>query len=172
MAYLDELTEIPGRRALREEMLKLSGTYSMAMVDIDYFKKFNDKYGHDVGDDVLRLVASKIKLVSGGGRAFRYGGEEFALIFSGKTLEEMLPHLEILRDTISQAKFTPRDKGRPKKKPERITKSNSNTKKLSVTVSIGAAEKNTAIKTAQDVLTAADKALYRAKKNGRNRVSK
>ncbi|HNU81104.1 MAG TPA: diguanylate cyclase, partial [Bacillota bacterium] len=56
MAYLDELTGLPSKRALKEEMLKLGSKYTIAMLDIDYFKKFNDTYGHDVGDDVLKLV--------------------------------------------------------------------------------------------------------------------
>jgi diguanylate cyclase (GGDEF)-like protein len=51
------------------------------MSDVDHFKRFNDTHGHDVGDQVLRLVASKLSKVSGGGRAYRYGGEEFALVF-------------------------------------------------------------------------------------------
>ncbi len=171
MAYLDELTEIPGRRALREEMMKLSGNYAVAMVDIDFFKKFNDKYGHDVGDEVLRMVASKLSRVTGGGKAFRYGGEEFVIIFSGKKLGDVLPHLDKLRENIAQADFSIRGQDRPKKKPEKI-KPAQPVKKTSVTVSIGAAEKSHARDKAAEVLTAADKALYRAKKTGRNRVSK
>lgn len=171
MAYMDELTEIPGRRALREEMMKLSGNYVIAMVDIDFFKKFNDKYGHDVGDEVLRMVAAKLDRVTGGGRAYRYGGEEFAIIFSGKDLDDALPHLEKVRETVAQSAFSIRGKNRPKKKPE-VIKPADRVKKVSVTVSIGAAEKSLRRANAQEVLTAADKALYRAKQNGRNRVSK
>jgi len=171
MAYLDELTEIPGRRALREEMMKLSGNYAVAMVDIDFFKKFNDKYGHDVGDEVLRMVASKLDRVTGGGKAFRYGGEEFVIIFSGKKLADALPHLEKLRENIAQADFSIRGQDRPKKKPEKI-KPAQPVKKTSVTVSIGAAEKSHTREKSSEVLTAADKALYRAKKSGRNRVCK
>ena len=65
MAFQDELTGIPGRRALEEKLLKLSGNFSLAMLDIDFFKKFNDRHGHEVGDQVLRLVASKLSTVSG-----------------------------------------------------------------------------------------------------------
>lgn len=171
MAYLDELTDIPGRRALREEMMKLSGNYVMAMVDIDFFKKFNDKYGHDVGDQVLRMVASKLAQVTGGGRAFRYGGEEFVIIYSGKRLDDVWPHLEKLRANIAQSEFYIRGKDRPQKKPSKINPGKP-VKKVSVTVSIGAAEKSNVREKVQEVLTAADKALYRAKKNGRNRVCK
>lgn len=171
MAYMDELTEIPGRRALREELMKLSGIYVIAMVDIDFFKKFNDQYGHDVGDEVLRMVAAKLDRVTGGGQAYRYGGEEFAIVFSGKDLDDALPHLEKVREAIAQSDFSIRGKNRPKKKPE-VIKPAGKTKKVSVTVSIGAAEKSPRRSNAQEVLTAADKALYRAKQNGRNRVSK
>ncbi|WP_419901870.1 diguanylate cyclase [Kiloniella sp.] len=77
MAFLDELTGIPGRRALLTDMKKLGRRYSLAMVDIDFFKKFNDTHGHDVGDQVLRMVSSRLKQTGGGARAYRYGGEEF-----------------------------------------------------------------------------------------------
>ncbi|MGB0734344.1 MAG: GGDEF domain-containing protein, partial [Pontibacterium sp.] len=85
MAYIDELTEIPGRRALQRKLSLIGKRYTLVMVDIDHFKKFNDTYGHDVGDQVLRLVASKLAKVNGGGSAFRYGGEEFTLLFPRKT---------------------------------------------------------------------------------------
>lgn len=176
MAYLDELTGLPGRRALREEMRKLGGRYCIAMLDIDFFKKFNDTYGHDVGDDVLKLVASIIKHVTGGGKSFRYGGEEFTILFPGKKIDEVLPHLDELRDKISKRGFTQRGKDRPKNKPKdkpQQAKSNKRpSKQLFITVSIGVAEKSERYKTADDVVKAADTALYRAKEAGRNRVSK
>lgn len=169
MAYLDELTDIPGRRALREEMMKLSGSYVVAMADIDFFKKFNDTYGHDVGDEVLRMVAAKLARVTGGGKAYRYGGEEFTIIFPGKRLSDALPHLEKVRENIAQSEFSLRGKDRPKEKPKTI-KPAKQVKKVSVTVSIGAAEKTSPGEKVGDIMTAADKALYRAKNAGRNRV--
>jgi GGDEF domain-containing protein len=81
MAFRDELTGLPTRRALNESLLQLGAHYTVAMVDIDFFKKFNDRYGHDVGDQVLRKVAGILARVDGGGRAFRYGGEEFIIVF-------------------------------------------------------------------------------------------
>ena len=71
----------------------IKGLYTIAMVDVDHFKTFNDKHGHDVGDQVLQLVASRLARSPGGGRAYRYGGEEFTLIFPGRTREQALPHL-------------------------------------------------------------------------------
>src|SRR3546814_5904189 len=65
MAFRDELTGLPGRRALNERMQRLGRNYVLAMSDVDHFKKFNDTHGHDVGDQVLRLVASKLSKISG-----------------------------------------------------------------------------------------------------------
>lgn len=172
MAYLDELTGLPSRRALKENMMKLGGRYSIAMLDIDHFKKFNDTHGHDVGDDVLRLVAACIKEVGGGGKAFRYGGEEFTILFPGKDINEVMPHLEELREYIANRGFIKRSKNRPRKKPKEITPKARGYKKLYLTVSIGVSERNERYRTAEEVLAASDKALYRAKSKGRNCVSK
>jgi hypothetical protein len=65
MAFRDELTGLPGRRALNERMQRLGRNYVLAMSDVDHFKKFNDTHGHDVGDQVLRLVASKLSKIGG-----------------------------------------------------------------------------------------------------------
>ncbi|KJS16501.1 MAG: hypothetical protein VR69_08625 [Peptococcaceae bacterium BRH_c4b] len=170
-AYLDELTELPGRRALKEDLLKLDGSYAIAMLDIDFFKKFNDTYGHDVGDQVLKLVASIIKKVGGGGKAYRYGGEEFTILFPGKRMDGVVPHLEELRETIAKRAFTPRGKDRPSKKPDEVKPGRKSVKKLFITVSIGVSEKSKHHKTADEVVKAADASLYKAKKNGRNQVS-
>lgn len=166
MAYRDELTGIPARRALKEAMMKLGGKYTIAMIDIDLFKKFNDTHGHDAGDEVLRMVASSLGQVTGGGKAFRFGGEEFTILFANKTREEVIPHLEELRNDIAKQKRAYRKKQRAAGKEKVVTK------QLGVTISIGVAEKNESCKTADEVLKAADKALYKAKKNGRNCVCK
>ncbi len=170
MAFRDELTGLPARRAMNEALLKLGSRYTLAMVDIDFFKKFNDRHGHDVGDQVLRMVAARLATVRGGGRAFRYGGEEFALLFSGRPVEEVLPVLEQLREDIEHAEFSLRGTFRPRKKPTHPKQKKSAAGKLRVTVSIGAAERGGALKEPALVLKAADQALYRAKKRGRNQV--
>jgi diguanylate cyclase (GGDEF)-like protein len=170
MAYRDGLTELPGRRALNEALPRLSGQFTVAMVDVDHFKRFNDQYGHDAGDHVLRLVASRLAHASGGGTAYRYGGEEFALIFPGKGAEECLPHLEELRETVETSRFTMRRRFRPRSKPK-APKGKKTREAIVITVSIGVAEKNHRNSTPDQVVQAADKALYRAKEAGRNRVS-
>jgi GGDEF domain-containing protein len=171
MAFRDELTDLPARRSLNEFLLKMGNHYTVAMVDIDFFKKFNDTYGHDVGDQVLRMVASKLSKVTGGGRAFRYGGEEFAVIFPGKDVDEAILHLEQLRMTIKATGFFVRGRSRPRRKPDRPDPPRGPQKRVSVSVSIGVAERSVEHASAQDVVKTADKALYRAKKAGRNRVS-
>jgi len=170
MAFNDELTELPSRRAMNEHVMKLGRRYVVAMVDIDHFKKVNDTYGHNVGDQVLRMVASCLRSVSGGGKSFRYGGEEFALIFSGKTVDEAVLYLERLREHISRTGFVLRSWKRPRKKPERIKPSTDSNRTLTVTVSIGVAARDEQNTEVEQVIKAADQALYRAKKGGRNRV--
>lgn len=172
MAFRDELTGLPGRRALNERMQRLGRNYVLAMADVDHFKKFNDTHGHDVGDQVLRLVASKLAKVTGGGRAYRYGGEEFAVVFAGKTLEECLPHLEMIRETIASYNIHLRNQdNRPRDDQQgRQRRAGAASSSVSVTVSIGVAERQPEQRTPEEVLKAADKALYSAKGAGRNCV--
>ena len=172
MAFRDELTGLPGRRALNERLQRLGRNYVLAMSDVDHFKKFNDTHGHDVGDQVLRLVASKLSKVGGGGRAYRYGGEEFALVFAGKTLDECMPHLDELRESIASYNIQLRNQeSRPQDDQQgRQRRAGTRASSVSVTVSIGVAERMPEQRTAEEVLKAADKALYSAKSAGRNCV--
>jgi diguanylate cyclase (GGDEF)-like protein len=170
MAYHDDLTGLPGRRALNEALVKLGGRFAVAMVDIDHFKQFNDRYGHEVGDQVLRMVASKLERVSGGGKAFRYGGEEFAVIFPGLSAEEAVPHLETVRKAVQATCFVLRSPDRPRKKPKTPKPPAAARRAVVVTVSIGVAEGDGGHAKPDRVLRAADVALYRAKEAGRNRV--
>ena len=169
MAFRDELTGLTGRRALNQALLKLGSRYTIAMLDVDHFKKFNDTYGHDIGDEVLQMVAAKMSRVSGGGKVYRYGGEEFTVLFPGKGVDHALPHLEALREAIADSGFTVREKGRPGKKPEQQRKGSE--KQVQITVSIGVAEREGELREPEQVIKAADKALYKAKKGGRNRVA-
>lgn len=219
LAYHDELTGIRGRRAFNESLLSLDQQYAIAIVDIDHFKKFNDTYGHDVGDQVLCLVAARLSEVGGDGHAFRCGGEEFAIVFRNASAKEAFDHLETLRQTIEKSSFHVRgsdrraervaetlEKKRDLQKDLRIgepDRRKSTRKKnirsrdgrmrkpamsgvegssgtqsrapqrpdhLSVTVSIGVAEPSTRYRQPEQVIQAADQALYRAKHKGRNRV--
>ena len=167
MAYHDELTQLPSRRALNEALLKLPDEYSIAMLDIDHFKKFNDSYGHDAGDQALRLVASRLARIAGGGRAYRYGGEEFAVLFPGKPADEVFVYLDRMRKIIEQSNFVVRGRDRRTNRAGK-RRSYSGKKETSVTVSIGVAASNGNRLTPAEVLRVADHALYRAKARGRN----
>jgi len=168
MAYLDELTGLPGRRALSDKFRRIGGTYTVAMLDVDHFKKFNDTYGHDAGDAVLRMIAAKMSQVSGGGQSYRYGGEEFSIVFTGKDSRESVRYLETLREAIASKPFIIRRVGRrDDDATTRPVKNNS----VTVTVSIGFADSSGSKTSPWDVLKQSDKALYRAKGKGRNCVS-
>jgi len=211
LAYHDELTGIRGRRAFNESLLSLDQQYAIGIVDIDHFKRFNDTYGHDVGDQVLCLVAKRLSQVGGDGQAFRCGGEEFAIVFRNTSAKEAFEHLDALRRMIETSAFHVRGADRraaqsaeagedprkdlragnsdrrksAKKKTSaaglrrdgRIRPSsgaqprvNQQADHLSVTVSIGVAEPSTRYRQPEQVIQAADQALYRAKHKGRNRV--
>lgn len=188
LAYHDELTGLLSRRSFNDALERLQAPYSIAMVDIDHFKRFNDTFGHDTGDQVLRLVATKLARVSGGGEAYRCGGEEFAILFPGKTTKEVMPNLEELRLAVEAAEFRARggDRRRVARGPERRNEHprrrsgkghairqmalQQPKSALAVTVSIGVAGSGEERAKAELVLQAADKALYRAKETGRNRV--
>ncbi|MGQ0580204.1 MAG: diguanylate cyclase [Betaproteobacteria bacterium] len=188
MAFRDELTGLPGRRALEERMVGLGPVYAIAMVDVDHFKNFNDTHGHDIGDQVLKLVGARLAELDGGGKAFRYGGEEFAVLFFDKTMKEALPRLETLRQNIESYRMTVRTDerrsdsrpgndrrsttGKPKKTPTSgVQVFRKPDQSLSVTVSIGVAERDEYLNLPEKVIRAADEALYRAKNKGRNQVS-
>lgn len=172
LAFRDELTDLPGRRALNGLLASLRPPYAIAVVDVDRFKGFNDRYGHDVGDQVLRMVAARLAAVGGGGRAFRSGGEEFTLVFPGLTADEALPHLEAVRRAVAESRFVLRGTLRPggAKGAARRGRASAAGRQLRVTVSIGVARCADRQTTAEDVIKSADKAMYRAKQSGRNRV--
>jgi diguanylate cyclase (GGDEF)-like protein len=180
LAYHDELTGLSSRRAFNDALLRLKAPYAVAAVDIDHFKRINDTYGHDTGDQVLRLVASKLSRIGAGGEAFRVGGEEFTILFPNKTVKEVMDYLELLRLNIESATFRVRsgeERRKTSRAPDRRAAGGRRTALrvapasllLSVTVSIGLAESQPSVRIAE-VIQHADKALYRAKQGGRNRI--
>ena len=174
MAFRDELTGLPSRRALNERMMGLGHQFTIAMVDVDHFKRFNDTYGHETGDHVLKMVAAKLSQIRSGGRAFRYGGEEFALVFPNRSARRILRELEALRTRVAEHRMALRGAQRPieAKAGRSRRRAVAASQAVAVTVSIGLAESNEAHRTPEQVLQAADRALYRAKEKGRNRVSR
>jgi len=171
MAYLDELTGLPGRRSLNENLLNLGKQYTIVMIDVDHFKRFNDTHGHKVGDQVLRLIAARLGKMPGGAKTFRYGGEEFTAIFAGKDADEAREHIEAFRQAVESNPFVIRAKDRRGGNSKKRGKSNTvGRNRVKVTVSIGLAAPKKDLTDPEEILKAADKALYKAKKNGRNRV--
>lgn len=171
VTYKDALTGISGRRALDDYLSTLGKHYAVAMLDVDHFKKFNDTYGHDVGDQVLKMVAAKVAQVQGGGRAFRYGGEEFTIVFNRKSAADVFVFLEAVRESIQKYEMVLRSDERVKnKKTGKQSRGQGKAikaKTVSVTISIGVA--NSAPNMAsKDIIKAADQLLYKAKESGRN----
>ena len=172
LAFRDELTGIPSRRAYSRYLLTLGRSFSIAVIDIDHFKKLNDRHGHQVGDEALRMVAGRIARF-GGGRAFRYGGEEFVVVMRGSDRERAERSLEFMREKIAGYPLRIRS-------PNRAAGNSANARRgrgqggkgkvIKTTVSVGVAVAGGKLKTPDDVLQAADRALYKAKRGGRNRV--
>jgi diguanylate cyclase len=160
----DALTGLANRRALEEFFrsaqivaMEKGEPLSILMVDIDHFKKFNDSYGHQVGDQVLRLVAKILQdNVREDDLAARYGGEELIAVLPGVDLDACAAVAERIRRRVSDARLTRRVTG------EELA---------SVTVSIGVAQFRMA-ESAEAMVERCDRALYQAKRLGRNRTVK
>jgi GGDEF domain-containing protein len=191
-AFLDELTGIGNRRSFEDALRALPRRFTLAMIDIDHFKAVNDTYGHAEGDNVLRWVAAHIGRAFGAA-AFRYGGEEFAVILPEIDPEEAQGKLEELRRGVAEVFFvvrrgpdrrgrrkrrrtgtdrraTGRDRRRARRSSGVRQPASTGSARLQVTVSIGLSAATGGSERPQEVLLRADAALYRAKKVGRNRV--
>ncbi len=158
LALHDPLTGLHNQRYLMQHLAGLIGGQPTAlialMIDIDHFKSVNDRWGHATGDRVLKQVANTLRTRT---RVFdslaRYGGEEFVVIMSATSAGEALGAAERLRTAIQSMDFTPDDRTQHR-----------------LTVSIGVSRSTRPGITSEQLLGAADRALYRAKKLGRNRV--
>jgi len=156
----DDLTKVYNRRAgllrLNEEFARARrncSTLSVAMVDVDHFKKVNDTYGHLVGDKALVHIASILKsALRECDILTRYGGEEFLVLLPDTTSGQAALPLDRLRNRLAEQKFF-----------------NSNAA-ISLSISIGIATLSALDDNPMDVIERADKALYSAKRSGRNRV--
>lgn len=157
----DPLTGLFNRRYLNETLprelqrvIRAQRRLCVAMLDIDFFKKMNDTYGHDAGDEVLKFVANQLKLnTRASDIACRYGGEEFILVMSDSTLDEAMPRLRQICQEIKEGHLHYMKDSLP-----------------SVTVSIGVSEGPTHSIAAVELVRLADEALYKAKQGGRDRI--
>ncbi|GFZ89365.1 GGDEF domain-containing protein [Dyella caseinilytica] len=160
-AHTDALTGLWNRHALEEitgdlsaEPVRLSKERGLILIDVDYFKPINDEHGHVVGDLVLREVAGRIRrFVTTPHMAFRYGGEEFAILSNGLSMKELCLLAESIRHAIASDAIMAHS-----------------SLKLAVTASFGVAKGDTNVLTWMDLLNAADTALYQAKAQGRNQL--
>jgi len=154
----DALTNVYNKRYMRKfitSQIDHDKNFALAILDIDHFKKFNDTYGHQFGDIVLKEVALFIKQsMRGSDEIFRYGGEEFILFFSGTTAECVYKKIDEIRCKLSK-----------------LTIINDSGVSVSVTASFGVAEFRKDAENLDDLIDKADKALYRSKETGRNRVT-
>ncbi len=168
--YLDELTGLPNRRALNEALPSIHSPFCIAMFDVDHFKKFNDEYGHEQGDTVLRFVASVLEKEFGA-NVYRYGGEEFCVLFEGWGIDRASCATEEARARLASREFTVRAAAVHREETSSKDRSASTQKRRAVvTVSGGLATDDVSLQRPEDVLIAADAALFRAKQSGRNRV--
>ena len=166
MAFVDGLAGLPNRRALDEALERLSRDYVVAMIDVDHFKVFNDRHGHDAGDRALKAIAAQLAATRGA-RAYRYGGEEFCLLFVDTSARAATAACNELRERVARLRVAVRAAG-GRKRSGRAGRAESGAAK--VTISVGLAQRGKSERAAGEVLKAADKALYKAKANGRNRV--
>ena len=167
MAFVDALSGLPNRRALDETLARMSGNYALAMVDVDHFKRFNDTHGHAAGDRVLQSVAQQLRRTRSG-RAFRYGGEEFCLLFGRSQSRNALKACEDARARVEALRVRVRSTPSKARGGQAIKRVEANDVK--VTISIGLANRDAQTPYPSDVLKLADQALYKAKDKGRNRV--
>lgn len=160
----DPLTHLGNRLSLREELEALRGraeryghSYSAVLCDVDYFKPYNDRYGHLAGDEVLKKVAETISShCRSGDTAYRYGGEEFLIILPEQSLEVAASMADRLRRAVEDLRIPHKAKNPPGV----------------VTISAGVATLPAgSTQSADDLLKEADEALYRAKQSGRNSVA-
>jgi two-component system, cell cycle response regulator len=162
MAITDGLTGLHNRRYMESHLATLVEQsaarvkpLTVLVLDIDYFKSVNDTHGHHAGDDVLREFAQRLKKsIRGIDLACRYGGEEFVVVMPDTDLAIATMVAERLRRRIASEPFSI-DEGKAA---------------VEITISVGLATRTTNDDTAANILKRADQALYRAKRDGRNRV--
>lgn len=161
--YYDELTGMGGQVALDQALYNLGNRYAVALIDIDRMKQVNATHGYPAGDQILRLVASKVAAASVDGKFFRDDGHRFVGIFSGKAAAEVAPSLEELRKTVAASSVTLKARRRLFRKPK-------TPEPVSVTISVGMAERDERRTTPEQVVKSAEVALARAKSLGGNQV--
>ncbi len=171
LSFYDDLTGLPARRAFNETISKIGRHFTVAMIEVDSFKKINDRYGLLVGDQVLRMVATKLGKVTGGGLSYRYSGQRFTVVFPVKFVDETIPHLESLRKGVEIYSFILRGPKRPREKPANLEKYRGAQKRISITIAIGVVERIESKVKPKYVIKGADQALLNAQSKGGNQIA-
>jgi diguanylate cyclase len=161
-ADVDHLTGLPNRRAFEtlldkhyEEAKAANEALSVAFCDIDHFKRVNDSHGHDTGDRVIKAIGEALANISGQNcHVARHGGEEFVMLFRGKTTDQALVALDNAREAMSKRRFVNRE----------------NEQAIGTVTFSGGIADVFAYANSRTALKAADGALYKAKEAGRNRI--
>jgi diguanylate cyclase (GGDEF)-like protein len=165
--FQDELTDLPTGKSMLGILSQLDRGYTVALIEVDHFKRLRENHGRGVSKEVLRSVGLKLTTVAGGGKPFRYGSEQFAVVFPGMFLSDALPLMEELRQTIKKPGPILTDKKSPRKKPKRVEVL---ANKVQVKVSIGVAERKDLDMTPRQAIANAEKALITAKNEGQDRM--
>lgn len=169
--FQDEVTDLPTGKSMHGILSKLDRGYTLALIEIDNFERLKENHGRRLSKQVLRSVGSKLTSVTGGGKPFRYRGEVFAIVFPGMFLQDMLPKIEELRQTIKKLGPILHSQKSPGKKPKRLKRIEILANKIPVTVSIGVAERSDADMTPQQAILKAEEALSTAKREGHDQMS-
>lgn len=169
--FQDEVTDLPTGKSMHRILSRLDRGYTVALIEVDNFKRLKDNHGRRLSKQVLRSVGSKLASVTRGGKSFRYRGEVFAIVFPGMFLQDMLPHIEELRQTIKKLGPIPQSQKRPGKKPKRLKRIEILANRIPVTVSIGVAERSDADMSPQQAILKAEEALGTAKREGHDQMN-
>jgi GGDEF domain-containing protein len=168
--YYDAATSIPSRQALNQALFEPGKVYAIALVEVDRLKELNLQYGYAVRNDVLRRVAATLSGGGGPGKVFQYADDIFALVFRDQTIERLKPLLESVCKRIAATPVPLPERLHPLTTDTPYPSEGSAAKAISITVSIGLAERDDKKPKSQDVLNASEKMLLRAKKAEGNQI--
>ncbi len=169
--FQDELTDLPTGKSMYGILSQLDRGYTVALIEVDNFERLKENHGRRISKQVLRSVGSKLTSVTGGGKPFRYGDKVFAIVFPGMFLQNALPHMEELKQTIKKSGPILQSQKSPGKKLKKLNRVEILANKIPVTVSIGVAERSDADMSPQQAILKAEKALGTAKREGHDQMS-
>jgi diguanylate cyclase (GGDEF)-like protein len=171
-AYRDDLTGIAGRLAYQEAIGRLGKQYTIAVLGVDQLKSYSGSHGRSVAEQILKVVAPKLQTACRGGRVFRVSGEEFTVLFPGRSATETIVALDSIRKAIERVSLYLRRRERVWEDSRKTKAPGPRDQALPVTVSIGVAESTSGEATLEGVVKSAFRALYEAKGSGGNVIKR